>query len=434
MLRPTVVLLALLGQGLNAEASDFKNVAKQVGKAVVTIETRDALDHPVGLGSGFFLPDGRIVTNAHVLEGAKLAIVRQFSGQVVLRTEIAERLDLENDLAVLPAVSAFPGSIELALNEAEIGAPVLAFGAPEGLANTVSSGIVSAIRELGGRKLLQISAPVSPGSSGGPVVDDAGKLVGVTVSQLSSGQNLNFAISLTALRALLQQPQEDRRLVDIRSTLSAGAEKPWLPILAPDSSESFQLDGGEARLFNLAGVSGEAVEISIKSVPRAIQASAYLSMTDDGLPWYAGSARTASEMIWTVPLLSGRWASLGVRNPAPPGQSVSVSVSAKQLLPSRYVRVPIDPTSEFDELLLDKASFLLTASRSVSFQVTRRSTAVTGRDLVLLAYTNCTDESIVVSELRAGAPEQRLEAKRNTGWGMVSLLACDYASARGILK
>jgi hypothetical protein len=82
----------------------------------------------------------------------------------------------------------------------------VAVGASEGLTSTVSNGIVSAIRETRHGEWIQISAPISPGSSGGPVLNSAGDAIGVSVAQFTEGQNLNFAIPASDIRAMLGSP------------------------------------------------------------------------------------------------------------------------------------------------------------------------------------------------------------------------------------
>jgi hypothetical protein len=78
--------------------------------------------------------------------------------------------------------------------ECKVGDPVFAVGNPRGLEGTLSEGIVSAIRPVGADAVLQISAPISPGSSGGPVLDGSARVIGVAAATLKGGQNLNFAI------------------------------------------------------------------------------------------------------------------------------------------------------------------------------------------------------------------------------------------------
>ena len=93
-------------------------------------------------------------------------------------------------------------------DQVQVGEQIIVIGNPEGLEQTVSNGLLSGIRELDGRKLFQISAPISEGSSGSPVFNAHGEVIGVVVSTLESGQNLNFAVPINYARPLLSETTE----------------------------------------------------------------------------------------------------------------------------------------------------------------------------------------------------------------------------------
>src|SRR5207302_348192 len=107
---------------------------------------------------------------------------------------------------VLPRVPDPPATLRVARELPSVGAHAVVIGAPEGLTNTVSDGIISAVRILDGQRLLQLTAPISPGSSGGPVLNMDGEVVGVSVLHLAEGQNLNFAVAAADIRAMLGSP------------------------------------------------------------------------------------------------------------------------------------------------------------------------------------------------------------------------------------
>lgn len=92
----------------------------------------------------------------------------------------------------------------------EVGETVFAVGNPKGLEGTFSQGIVSSIRDIDNKQLLQITAPISPGSSGGPVLNSKGEVVGVSVATFKGGQNLNFAIPSCYLTELLKGDHSDK--------------------------------------------------------------------------------------------------------------------------------------------------------------------------------------------------------------------------------
>jgi len=182
-------------------------VAESALPSVVTLRIYDADGAQLGLGSGFFLEDGRIATNRHVVEGASWVEVYDHEGELLGTAPYAEAISSHVDLAVLPALGEehAPG-LPLASEPPRVGETVWVIGSPEGLTGSVSSGVVSARRTQGDQTLLQISAPISPGSSGGPVLDASGRVVGIAASILEEGQNLNFAVPVRGLVALAGSP------------------------------------------------------------------------------------------------------------------------------------------------------------------------------------------------------------------------------------
>jgi hypothetical protein len=191
-----------------APAQDVVAITRRASPAVVTLHAFNSTGREVSLGSGFFLPDGRIATNRHVVEGATRMTAQASNDRTLGTAEYAEAVGRTADLAILPRIGAPPATLPLATRLPEAGESVVVIGAPEGLSNTVSTGIVSAIRSIQGRTLVQISAPISHGSSGGPVLNMRGEVIGVSVSVLSEGQNLNFAVPATELLTLSQARPE----------------------------------------------------------------------------------------------------------------------------------------------------------------------------------------------------------------------------------
>jgi tetratricopeptide (TPR) repeat protein len=154
----------------------------------------------IGQGTGFLVTGGKVVTNEHVVRRGRVFVDL---GRVKLPTTI-ERTDQFNDLALL-TVSGELASTPLTVS-ADVPTPgtaVFAIGNPAGLENTISTGVVSGLREFDGRQLLQITAPISPGSSGGPILNAHGEVLGVAVGAMTRGQNLNFAVPAAHLRRLL---------------------------------------------------------------------------------------------------------------------------------------------------------------------------------------------------------------------------------------
>lgn len=159
-----------------------------------------------GVGSGFVVgEDGRVATNVHVIRGAKEATVVLGNGKEYPATEVVA-IDEENDLAILRIEARKLKPLPLGdSTKVKLGERVVAIGHPLGLGTTVSDGLVSGMREVSPtQSLVQISAPISRGSSGGPVFNDRGEVIGVSVLMVASGQNLNFAVPVNALKAMLK--------------------------------------------------------------------------------------------------------------------------------------------------------------------------------------------------------------------------------------
>lgn len=161
-------------------------------------------DNSASLGSGFFIADGSaVVTNYHVIAGASSLALKTGSGQI-FSAEQLYAFDEKRDLAIIKLPSpAVARPVPLGdSDKVAVGEGVVVIGNPEGLEKSVTNGLVSGLRTVDEQKLFQISAPISPGSSGGPVFNDKGEVIGVVVSFLDGGQNLNFAIPINAVKQL----------------------------------------------------------------------------------------------------------------------------------------------------------------------------------------------------------------------------------------
>jgi hypothetical protein len=181
-------------------------VARSSFPSVVLIVTKDESGQPLGLGSGFVVKRGLVATNLHVLEGASSAFTKPINASSSLPVEAIVSVDSLHDLALLGVPAANENPLPLGGDQLpEVGSRVYAIGNPGGLEGTFSDGIISGVRALPSGQLLQITAPISPGSSGGPVLDSRGKVIGVAFATFRGGQNLNFAIPAKYLTALLNQ-------------------------------------------------------------------------------------------------------------------------------------------------------------------------------------------------------------------------------------
>ena len=200
--KPAPPVAAPVAARSSAEPSlTIADIAARALPAVVTIRTADSL------GTGFVVrSDGWIATNLHVIVGGTHV-------KVTLRDE--RELDVVELLAASPEYDLALVRIQarglrtVSLGNSDVirpGDPVIAIGNPLGLEDTVSNGLVSARRKYNGFEVLQVSAPIAPGSSGGPLFNERGEVVGVATAVLQGGQNLNFGVPVRYLAPMMKQP------------------------------------------------------------------------------------------------------------------------------------------------------------------------------------------------------------------------------------
>jgi S1-C subfamily serine protease len=194
----------VLAQSPNQPSSTSGKSARQIAQeafpSVALLMMQDSNGQPRALGSGFVLREGLIVTNVHVIAGAASGYVKLVGESRRFPIAGTVAVDEAHDLAICAVNGlAAPGLEVLASGDVSVGDEVYAVGNPEGLEGTFSQGIISAIRRARPDTVLQMTAPISPGSSGGPVLDKHGTVVGIAVATFSEGQNLNLAVPSTYL-------------------------------------------------------------------------------------------------------------------------------------------------------------------------------------------------------------------------------------------
>ncbi|HEU5075582.1 MAG TPA: trypsin-like peptidase domain-containing protein, partial [Polyangiaceae bacterium] len=203
-----------------------KNAAElfeELAPAVVTVSVGDH-QHIRGGGTGFLIDRrGTIATNHHVIEGAKRVKVSFMKGTSFDEPELLTE-DAAVDLALLridlkKPSSGVPIDVEpLVLGDSDavaVGERALSIGNPLGLDHTLTDGLISARRVYEGRQWIQTSVPISPGNSGGPLINYKGEVIGVTTASLGSAfglaQNLNLAVPVNILKRLLKEDYPGRR-------------------------------------------------------------------------------------------------------------------------------------------------------------------------------------------------------------------------------
>jgi Trypsin-like peptidase domain len=243
-------LLSLMTSVVAAQSvpprKDIPTIAKAANGAIVTIVMANN-DRPIARGTGFLVrSDGVIVTNYHVIANGNIAIVK-FSDGTAFPVDGVMAADKARDLAIIKIHGKNFRALTLGNSDrVQIGEDVVAIGNPLGLELTVSNGILSGVRtdEKEGGKFLQITAPISHGSSGGPLFNMFGEVVGINSMYLEGGENLNFAIPVN----------------DAKRMLSNQLSKPQSLPNEPEPVETEQADRGQAATMEQQRTCAEQAE------------------------------------------------------------------------------------------------------------------------------------------------------------------------------
>ena len=272
-----VILLASIVAGMTPV-----EIKRDYGDAVVTITTYSAAEDAVGLGSGFIVdPSGVIVTCYHVIDGAYPAVVKLLNGASFQEIWVLG-CDSAKDVAVIKVKGRDLPTVKLGRSdEAEVGERVVAIGNPKGLENTVSDGLLSGIREMDSFSLLQISAPISPGSSGGPVFNSQGQVIGIAAATLKDGQNLNFCVPIGHVIPFLSA-KPVLTLEDFSQ--GAGMQPPAaLPVQAQgtlkDTLDSHKLPESLFLTINVRGFGTLKIQLYTREAPKNVANVVNLAIT-----------------------------------------------------------------------------------------------------------------------------------------------------------
>jgi serine protease Do len=225
------------------------------------------------VGTGFVIDrEGAIATNLHVVVGASDIKVRTLDGTVLAVPRILA-IDPDHDLAIIDVDPRQPLPV-LALGDSDkvsAGDPVIAIGNPLGVLDyTVSDGLISSVRSVSpDLTLLQISAPISQGSSGGPLFNSFGEVIGVATAIFNEGQNLNFGVPSNYVRKLAQ----DRRPMTVAEF--AELTKPRQPTIESGGKTIVRkVPRHDLTIFE--GCTDKQVEEAVQSIGQAIESGAPL--------------------------------------------------------------------------------------------------------------------------------------------------------------
>ncbi|MGH9740586.1 MAG: trypsin-like peptidase domain-containing protein [Candidatus Acidiferrales bacterium] len=203
----TVLLLLFCASAVKAQRDlSASAIFKAAKPSIVLIIGGDSKGQPTVQGSGFIIAPNRIVTNHHVVAGTSAAMVVFSDGATAAVTDVVADSPAK-DLIVLGAKTGQRPALnlgdEMTLQQ---GDPVYAIGAPQGLELTLTNGIVSAFRSIDNRFLIQATASIGHGSSGGPLLNHEGRVVGITSGMLSNTPGVYFSVGVGDLRRMLRTP------------------------------------------------------------------------------------------------------------------------------------------------------------------------------------------------------------------------------------
>lgn len=218
------VSLFLLAPLAIAGSPDWPTIASRVLPSTVQVHARGLNGNSVG--SGFIVGKDLVATACHVVAGASQVEVQFSDGELTYAAGFVVD-GCRDDLVVFRVPMGAREALQLAEEVPPVGSPVMTVGSPVGLSFSVSTGNISALRTSGSTSLVQHTAPISPGSSGGPVLDAFGKLVAVNsfLASADDAQNLNFAIASPTLGSSLR---------DVRAAARA---EPFYMLKAPSRFE-----------------------------------------------------------------------------------------------------------------------------------------------------------------------------------------------------
>jgi S1-C subfamily serine protease len=242
----TIFLTLLVSTSIFAQSRSSKSpseIAREQSKAVVVLEALDERGSVLGQGSGFIVtPGGAVVSNLHVVQGAAMVRVKLPNGDVYKTADLIEVDDAKDIVVVkikgfkLPVVTLGDS------DKAEVGEQVVAISSPEGLTNSISTGVISGVRRFDTHRVFQLTAPISNGSSGGALFNSNGEVIGIITYLFKSGQNINFAVPINYARGLIGD-QATKTLAQLQPAPETKESAKPAPSLVDPADDNEQIDG-----------------------------------------------------------------------------------------------------------------------------------------------------------------------------------------------
>jgi hypothetical protein len=276
-------------------------IAAQARPAVVLIKASVG-GRALGQGSGFIVePSGLIVSSLHVVSGADAIQVTTASGEVYDNVFFVSA-DRRKDIVVLKIAGSNLPSLRIGDEQRmAVGERVFVLGHPRGMEGTFSDGLLSAKRVDDGVAFLQITAPISQGSSGGPVLNEQGEVVGIATSIVREGQNLNLAVAARYARGIVAMGERPRPLSEVRTEL-ATTSAPAAPAAPGRSSPPARTGSDELQRWH--------VEVLVKTLAvDSLMRLAGYRMHGDG---FYGMLRRGGRAEHVLTLPAGTYSMVGV--------------------------------------------------------------------------------------------------------------------------
>ena len=194
------------GQNSDLPALTPKQIAQRTLPSIVILVMNNGDNNPITTGSGFFVTEDTIVTNYHVVRNAVLGAVKIYGGDEVYSIIGTVGVDPTNDVALLKIKGVKGKPLKLnGTSQLSIGDEIFTVSSPKGLEGTFSQGLISSLRKSSSKDLIQISAAISHGSSGGAILNNQAEVIAVAVGGIDEGQSLNFAVPIKYAQALMSK-------------------------------------------------------------------------------------------------------------------------------------------------------------------------------------------------------------------------------------
>ena len=280
----TLLLLHMFFAINSSPAQTAEQIAEKALAATVYLEMKDSSGTVLGFGSGFFVKPNLIATNYHVIEGAASGTAKLIGKYTKYTIEGVTATDKKNDLTLLKVTAFGIKPLSLGDNElVKIGAKVYVAGNPIGLEGTFSDGIISSRHDKYTKERLQMTALISPGSNGGPVLNRKGQVIGVSFMNVDGGEKLNLAIPSKYVRDLLAKSKLSIPLPQGDKSISAKTYFLWGCVkdalgnykgAVAEYSKAIQLKPDYAKAYHNRGYTKDALkqfEDAIQDYNKALQ-------------------------------------------------------------------------------------------------------------------------------------------------------------------